>query len=608
MTVHTSRTRLVGRFLWHYIEMVIAMMLGMLLLGLVWDAVLPEITRIDVNTLIMAADMTIGMAVWMRVRHHSWPGIAEMSVAMFAPFLVLLVPYWFGVLPGHLVMSIGHVLMFVLMAAVMLRRREEYLRHRHRLGILRSKWIGRAAVVLTALLIPGAVSAVNTIGKFGDLYEPRPDAVTAEPAAKAAAHDPAKPTVALLVTGSGANAADLLGPYEVLAGTGRVNTYIISILPGPAPLTGGLDVVPDLTFAELARLLGERHDSLDAVVIPALQQPAPAEAGAITTWVRQQSAAGALVVSVCNGARALAATGLLDGRPATSHWTRLPSLRADFRNVEWTSGLRYVDDGNLITTAGVLSGIDGALRIVERLTDVDTARAAAARVHWRHYSPGSAAQIPRSGWAAPDVVAALNASYQVGPSTIGVRLIDGVGELELASAFASYTEQSMIGRTVAVGDGPVRSRHGLTFIPRSTVAAAADDLDRLLVPGLDAARRLVAGTGPAADTGGLRPEYLHLGEEFAFDPVLRDIARTYDVQTAQFTAKTLEYPVMDVQLTGNAWPWPQTIVPLALALLGIAAALAAGMVFRRIQAAARRPEPIDTQEAPADMAPSINRS
>jgi len=600
MTIHeprSGRARVVGRFLWHYIEMVIAMSLGMLLLGLVWNAVLPEVTRVDLDTLIMVADMSIGMAVWMRVRRHGWPSIAEMSLAMAVPFLILLVPYWLGVLPGDLVMSVGHVLMFVAMALAMLRRREEYTHHPHRLGI-RPIWVRRAAIVLVALAIPAAVSAVNTIGKFKDRYQARSDQVSVEPAPKAADHDPAKPTVAFLTGRNGTNAADLLGPYEVLAGTGRMNTYVVSAGAGLVPLTGGLDLVSDLTFDGLARLLAERHDSLDAVVIPAIQDPDPAELDSINQWLRHEATQGALTVSVCNGARRLADSGLLDGRTATSHWNRLPGLRDDFGNVNWVSGQRYVDDGNVITTAGVLSGIDGGLRIIERLIDVSTAREAARKVHWRHYSPGTSAQIPESGWQAPDVVVALNASYQPGPSTIGVRLTDGAGELELASAFVSYTEQSLIGRTVALGDGVIHSRHGLTFVPRSTVAAAAEDLDRLLVPGHDAARSHAAGTGPAAATGGLTPEYLHLDEEFAFDPVLRDIARTYDVQTARFTAKTLEYPVLDVELTGSAWPWLATIIPVLLALLGAAVAIAAGMVFRRIRArSARRPtgvgEPLD---------------
>jgi putative intracellular protease/amidase len=569
----TGKARSVGRFVWHYAEMAIAMMLGMLLLGLVWSAVLPD-TRFDVDTLIMAADMTIGMAVWMRIRRHSWPRINEMSLAMVVPFLVLLVPYWFGVFPEHLVMSVGHILMFVAMALVMLWRREEYTHHQHRLRVP-SKWIWRASVVLVALVPAGAVSAINTISRFSDQYEARADQVTVDPVLKP--HDPAKPTVALLVGSKGTNVADLLGPYEVLAGTGRLNTYIVSAGARLAPLTGGLDLVPDLTFDELAQLLGSRNDSLDAVVIPALQEPEPAELDSITGWLRQQSAAGALTVSVCAGARTLASSGLLDGRPATSHWLRLSGLRSDFGNVNWVSGERYVDDGNVISAAGVLSGIDGALRILERLTDGDVAREAAARVHWRHYSPGTSSDIPEAGLEWSDLVAVLNASYQTGPSTIGVQLVEGTGELELASAFISYTEQSVVGRTVAVGTNATRSRHGLTFVPRATVS---DDLDRLLVPGVDAARRQAAGT---AAIGGLQPEYLHPEAEFAFDPVMRDIARTYDVPTAQFAAKTLEYPVMDVQLTGRSWPWLPTLVFLVLVALGTAVAISARIVFRRLR-------------------------
>ncbi|MEV4224086.1 DJ-1/PfpI family protein [Nonomuraea sp. NPDC049725] len=560
--------RKVIRFVWHYAEMVIAMYAGMLLLDLLWDAVLPQPVRFDVDTLLMAADMTVGMAAWMLVRRHGWASIAEMSVAMFAPFPILLVPYWFGVLSGHVVMSLGHTLMFVFMALAMLWRRAEYTCHP--VGIP-AKWLRRSGVVLVALLVPASVSAVNTTGKFGDLYTVRAGAVTARPAPKAGGHDPAKPTVALLTGPGGTNVADLLGPYEVLAGTGRVNTYVVAADAGPAPLTGGLDLVPDLTLDGLTRLLDERRDRLDAVVIPAMQEPYPAAGD----WLRAHAARGAIVVSVCNGARVLAGTGLLDGRRATSHWLRLSGLRADFPAVGWTGGVRYVDDGEVITTAGVLSGIDGALRIVERLLGADAAQEAAQRVHWRHYSPGAAAPIPESGLEPGDAVVGINASYRPGPSAIGVRLVDGVGELELASVFISYTEHAMVGRTVAIGDGPVRSRHGLTFVPRATPAEAAGELGRLIVPGLDAARRQVTGVGD------LRPEYPHTGGEFAFDPVMRDIARTYDVQTARWTAKTLEYPVQDLGLTGSAWPWPATAVAGLLVLLGAAVATGGVLLLRR---------------------------
>jgi putative intracellular protease/amidase len=435
-----------------------------------------------------------------------------------------------------------------------------------------SRWLRRIAVVLAALLLPGAFSAVNTIGRFRALYEARADTVAAEPAPRT--HDPAKPTVAFLTSVSGTNVADLLGPYEVLAGTGEVNVYTVSVSAPVIPMTGGLDLVTDVTVEELDDLLAQRGDKLEAVVIPAMNKPDEAELRGIHEWLRELSEGGTLVASVCNGARVLAGSGLLDGRPATSHWWRMSGLRADFPKVRWETGHRFVDDGDVLTTAGVLSGIDGGLRIAERLLGTDTARAAAERVGWPHYSPGAPSPLPESSLEWPDIVVALNTSYQTGPGTIGVRLVEGTGELELSSVFVSYTEEAMVARTVALGDKPIRSRHGLTFVPRT---ADASGLDRVLVPGLEAARQQVAG--PDA-------EYVHTTEEFAFNPVIRDIAGTYDLQTVRWTAKTLEYPLGDVRVTGSSWPWGPTLILLGLLVLGAAIAVVIGRLVRRRRAQA----------------------
>jgi flagellar biosynthetic protein FliP len=73
--------------------------------------------------------MTLGMALWMKIRRHSWPRIAEMSAAMYLPFVVLLLPYWLGVISGDALMTAGHVLMLPAMLAAMLWRRSEYYHH-----------------------------------------------------------------------------------------------------------------------------------------------------------------------------------------------------------------------------------------------------------------------------------------------------------------------------------------------------------------------------------------------------------------------------------------------------------------------------------------------
>ena len=119
------------RFTAHYVEMVLAMLAGMGILGGLWMLIWPEIMdRPVLHTLEMAADMTIGMAVWMVLRGHPQRMIVEMSVAMVAPFLVLLIPLAAGVITAGTLMLAGHVLMLFTMLAAMLLRREDYMHHR----------------------------------------------------------------------------------------------------------------------------------------------------------------------------------------------------------------------------------------------------------------------------------------------------------------------------------------------------------------------------------------------------------------------------------------------------------------------------------------------
>jgi flagellar biosynthetic protein FliP len=119
------------RFAFHYLEMVIAMFVGMLALGPLWSWAWPDSwlslsDRPAVDALVMATNMTLGMSVWMAIRRHSWARIAEMAAAMYLPFLLLLVPYAFGAISGDAVMMGGHMLMFVTMLAAMLWRHTEY--------------------------------------------------------------------------------------------------------------------------------------------------------------------------------------------------------------------------------------------------------------------------------------------------------------------------------------------------------------------------------------------------------------------------------------------------------------------------------------------------
>jgi hypothetical protein len=225
--------------------------------------------------------------------------------------------------------------------------------------------------------------------------------------------------------------------------------------------------------------------------------------------------------------------------------------------VRWASRVRFVDDG-VVTTAGILSGLDGTLHVVEQMTGRDVADRAAAAIGWTRRDADDRAHEP----AGPDVVAVINAGLRWDPDRIGVVLTPGVGELELASVFDVHGGQSLAARTVALSaDGaPVTSRHGLTLVPRGATATTTG-LDRILVPG---------------------PTGLHAGGGFPFTPAMADLAETTDLATANWTARVHELPAdrpTRPTMAGAAWPWGPTLVPLGLGTL--TAALTALLLHRR---------------------------
>lgn len=114
-------------FAQHALEMVIAMVVGMIVLEPVWSLAWPGLSEnTSAHALVMATNMSLGMAAWMRIRGHGLAAIAEMSAAMYLPFLVLLPFHWAGALPAMALMTAGHALMVPAMLVAMLRRRREY--------------------------------------------------------------------------------------------------------------------------------------------------------------------------------------------------------------------------------------------------------------------------------------------------------------------------------------------------------------------------------------------------------------------------------------------------------------------------------------------------
>ena len=95
---------------------------------------------------------------------------------------------------------------------------------------------------------------------------------------------------------------------------------------------------------------------------------------AVVAWVRGHAERGALLTSVCTGSGVLAAAGLLRNRPATTHWSAFEWVAGLDPTIELRPDERFVDDGEIITAAGVSAGIDMALHLVARLHSVERAK------------------------------------------------------------------------------------------------------------------------------------------------------------------------------------------------------------------------------------------
>ncbi|WP_275558040.1 DJ-1/PfpI family protein [Streptomyces sp. 5-6(2022)] len=166
---------------------------------------------------------------------------------------------------------------------------------------------------------------------------------------------------------------DAIGPWEVLSYWTRNfaedgwQVFCFSADGNPVTCAKGLTVEAHHAMADLP--------ALDVLLHPGGQGTRPQlEDDQHLEWVRAQRRSVPLMTSVCTGSLVYAAAGLLAGRPATTHWASLDRLAELDPTIDVRPGERFVDDGDLITSAGVSAGIDMALHLVARLASPERAR------------------------------------------------------------------------------------------------------------------------------------------------------------------------------------------------------------------------------------------
>ena len=252
--------------------------------------------------------------------------------------------------------------------------------------------------------------------------------------------------VAFVLGSSGTEAADLMAPYDVFARSGTFTVTTVAADRQPVQLAGAPAVVPETTFGEID---AGRAPAPDLLVVPAVVDPTGDSEAGTRSWITRQSDRGIRILSVCAGSLLLAEAGVLDGHRATSHWSRISSLRESRPAVNWISGRRFVQDGLITTTAGVTSGIPGALELVKELAGPAEAERVGAEIGYPDWSSAGETAIPEQALALSDTPVALNAVLPWFRPTVGVGLTDGISEVDAVAPFEVYTV-SGAARTVAL--------------------------------------------------------------------------------------------------------------------------------------------------------------
>ena len=178
---------------------------------------------------------------------------------------------------------------------------------------------------------------------------------------------------------------DFAGPYEVFTTANRVarrlsgdvvpfEVLTVSECTPQIRARAGLHVLADAQF--------DQHGAIDVLVVPGGVVDAELKKPSVRDWIIRTDAQTQLTASICTGAFLLAAADLLHGRQVTTHWEDVPDLRRAYPTLTVQTGVRWVDQGKYVTSAGISAGIDMSLHLVQRLGGAALAEATARQLEF----------------------------------------------------------------------------------------------------------------------------------------------------------------------------------------------------------------------------------
>lgn len=160
-----------------------------------------------------------------------------------------------------------------------------------------------------------------------------------------------------------AEVLDFSGPFEVFSTASRVcegsepfNVFLVGQSGEAVIARARYKVIPDYGF--------HNHPAIDVLIVVGGVHSAEMNKPEVIEWISSQSKKSQIVASVCTGAFLLAKSEVLQAEKVTTHWEDIPDLREMFPKLEVIKGVRWVDEGELITSGGISAGIDMSLHLV----------------------------------------------------------------------------------------------------------------------------------------------------------------------------------------------------------------------------------------------------
>jgi len=369
-------------------------------------------------------------------------------------------------------------------------------------------WSGLGAVLLLVLLGAGWLLSLPPSSEA--FAAPAIDRQEADATIAALKPKKQRPLVAIIGINDATETTDYLMPYGILKRADVADVVALATKPGPVTLFPVLKVEPDATVAAFD---AQHPQGADYVIVPAMSRDDDPD---VLQWIRSQSAKGAIIIGICAGAKVVGASGLLDGKRATTHWYSVQELRDAHPSIRYVADRRFVVDQGIATTTGITASMPMMLTLIEAMAGREKAEAVAGDLGlagWDARHASNAFKFTR-----PFALAAIGNTFAFwSHEQLGLELKPGMDEVSLALVADAWSRTYRSRAVTFSGTADaVIGRNGLRILP-DEVAASWPERQRIA-------------------------SFKQQPPAMALDRALQDITARYGTGTTDFVAMQLEYP------------------------------------------------------------------